>query len=80
MAKDLQDWRACCVEWMTRPSPTASPTESGDEGEDGIPIGEEEEEAEDENPLDVMNCIDGLMELAIQAAVGGDDMIQTCGI
>ena len=65
---------------MTRPSPTVSPTESSDEGEDGIPIGEEEEEAEDENQLDVMNCIDGLMELVTQAGVGGDDTIQTCGI
>jgi hypothetical protein len=60
---------------MTHPSPTASPTAIDDKGEDDIPIGEAEEEAEDENQLDVIDCIDGLMELATQAGIGGDDKI-----
>jgi hypothetical protein len=76
MPKDLQERRARCVEWMTRPSPTSSPTASDDEGEDEIRVGETEEE----NQFDVMDCIDSLMELATQAGVGGDDIIQTCRI
>jgi hypothetical protein len=65
---------------MTHPSPTASRTASNDKGVDEIHIGEAEEEAEDENQLDVMDCMDNLMELATQAGAGGDDTIQTCGI
>ena len=61
MPKDLQERRARCVEWMNRPSPTASPAASDDEGE---------------IQLDVMDCVDGLMEFAAQA--GGDDTIQEC--
>ena len=56
---------------MTRHSPTTSPTASDDKGKDEICIGETEEEAEDENQLDVMDYIDGQMELATQAGVGG---------
>ncbi|KAL3784988.1 hypothetical protein HJC23_011189 [Cyclotella cryptica] len=32
MPKELQERRLHCVEWMDRPSPTASPTASDDEG------------------------------------------------
>ena len=46
MPKDLQELRACCVEWMTCLSPTASPAASDDEGEDVILDGTTEEEAE----------------------------------
>ncbi len=76
MPKDLQERRARCVEWMNRPSPTASPTASDDEYEDGLPDGATEGEAEGEFQLDVMDCVDGLMEFAAQA--GGDDTIQEC--
>jgi hypothetical protein len=66
---------------MSRPSPTSSPTTSDDEGEDEICSGETEQAMEDNNPLDVMDCIDGLMELATQTGGGGgDDTIQTCEI
>ena len=61
---------------MTRPSPTASPAASDDEGEDGIQYGVTEEEAEGENQVDVMDCIEGLIEFATQAGEGGDNMIQ----
>ncbi len=33
MPKDLQEQRLCCVEWITRPSPTTSPYQS-DKDED----------------------------------------------
>ena len=33
MPKDLSERRARCLEWMDRPSPTASPDASDDEGE-----------------------------------------------
>ncbi len=52
MPKDLQERRARCVEWMNRPSLTASLAASDDEGE---------------IQLDVMDCVDGLMEFATQA-------------
>ena len=61
---------------MTRPSPTASPAASDDEGEDGIQYGVTEEEAEGENQVDVMDCIEGLIEFATQAGEGGDNTIQ----
>jgi hypothetical protein len=50
------------------------------EGEDGIQDGEAAEEVGDENQLDVMNCIDRLMEVGTQAGDGGNDTIQVCGI
>jgi hypothetical protein len=56
---------------MTCPSPTASPAASDDEGEDGIQYGATEEEAEGENQVDVMDCIEGLIEFATQAGGGG---------
>ena len=31
MPKDLIGRRECCVEWITRPSPTTSPNQSDDE-------------------------------------------------
>ena len=55
------------MEWMTCPSPTASPAASDDEDEDGIQYGVTEEEAEGENQVDVMDCIEGLIEFATQA-------------
>ncbi len=71
MSKDLQEWRACCVEWMNHPSLTASPTASDDKGENGLPDGAAEEEAEGEIQLDFMDCVDGLTEFATQAGGGG---------
>ena len=62
MPKDLQEWRACCVEWMTRPSPTASPTASDDEGD--------EKEGKNEQ-VDVMDCVEGMLEFATQAGGRG---------
>jgi hypothetical protein len=38
--KDLHEQCAHCVKWMTRPSPTASPTAIDDEGRDGISDGD----------------------------------------
>ena len=52
---------------MTCPFPTASPAASDDEGEDVIQYGVTEEEAEVENQVDVMDCIEGLIEFATQA-------------
>ena len=49
---------------MSRPSPSASPAASDDEAEDGILNGATEEEAEGENQVDVMDCIEGLIEFA----------------
>jgi hypothetical protein len=80
MPKELQERRLRCVEWMGRPSPTASPTASDDEGEDGLAIDTTAEEAEGELEFDVMDCVDGLMEFATQAGGGGEGTIQTCGI
>jgi hypothetical protein len=74
MPKELQDRRLRCVEWMNRPSPTASPTASDDEGEDILADNATAEEEEGEMQFDVMDCVDGLMEFATQAGV------QTCGI
>jgi hypothetical protein len=63
---------------MSRPSPTSSPTESDDEGEDEICSGETKQAMEDDNQLDIMVCIYCLMELETQTGGGGsDDMIQT---
>ena len=76
MPKNLQEWRACCVEHMNCPSRMDSLTASDDECEDGLPDGATEGEAEGEFQLDVMECVDGLMEFAAQA--GGDDTIQEC--
>jgi hypothetical protein len=76
MPKDLQERRARCVEWMKRPSPAASPTASDDEGENGLPDGAADEEAEGEIQLDVMDCVDGLMEFATQAGTEWDNTIE----
>ena len=46
MPRHLEERWACCVEWMTCPSPTASLAASDVEGEDGIQYGATEEEAE----------------------------------
>ncbi len=73
MPKDLQERRDCCVEWVTRPSPTASPAASDDEGEDGKQDGAAEEEVKGEAQWDVMNCVEGLMEFATQSRGGGRD-------
>jgi hypothetical protein len=80
MPKELQDRRLRCVEWMGRPSPTASPTASDDEGDDRLADKATAEEEEGELQFDVMDCVDGLMEFATQAGGGGGDTIQTCGI
>ena len=64
---------------MTRPFPTASPTASDDEcddGKDGAP----EEEVEGEAQWDVMNCVEGLMEFATQSGGEGGETFQTCSI
>jgi hypothetical protein len=80
MPKELQDRRLRCVEWMARPSPTASPTASDDEGDDILAENATAEEQEGEMQFDVMDCVDGLMEFATQAGGGGDDTVHTCGI
>jgi len=80
MPKELQDQRLRCVEWMARPSPTASPTASDDEGDDILAENATAEEQEGEMQFDVMDCVDGLMEFATQAGGGGDDTVHTCGI
>ena len=56
---------------MTHLSPTAPATVINDVGEDEICIGEAEEEEEDENRLDVMDCIDSLIKLATKARLEG---------
>ena len=43
MPKELGERRARCLAWMRRPSPTASPNGSDDEGDHG----EDEEEGDD---------------------------------
>ena len=65
MPKDLQEWRAHCVDWMNCPSPTASPAASDDEGE---------------IQLDVRDCVDGLMKFATQAGTEWDGTILECDI
>ena len=65
---------------MTCPSPTASPAASDDEGEDGIQYGATEEEGEGEQQLDVMDCIEGMLELATHAVGIGDNTILACSI
>ena len=64
---------------MTRPSPTASPAASDDEGEDVILDGATEE-AEVEKQVDVMDCIEGMLELATQAGGRGDATFLSCHI
>ena len=44
---------------MNHLSQTASPAASHDAGEDGIQDGATEQEADDENQVDVMECIEG---------------------
>ena len=61
---------------MKRPSPTASPTASDDEGENGLPDGAADGEAEGEIQLDVMDCVDGLVEFATQAGTEWDNTIE----
>ena len=80
MPKDLQERRARCIEWMTRQSPTASPAASDDEGDDVIIDGATEEEEEGENQVDVMDCIEGMLELATHAVGIGDNTILACSI
>ncbi len=65
---------------MTRPSPTASSALSDDEGENGILDGVAEKEAEVENQVDVIDCIEGLLECATQAGEGENDIIPCYGI
>lgn len=57
-------------------SPTASPASpaaSDDEDEDIILDGATEEEGEGEQQLDVMDCIEGMLELATPAGGRGDN-------
>ena len=68
------------MEWMTHLSPTASPAASDDEGEDVILDGATEEEAEVEKQVDVMDCIEGILELVTQAGGRGDDTFLSCDI
>jgi hypothetical protein len=76
MPKELQERRLRCVEWMDHPSPTASPTASDDEAEDGLPDNATVEEAEVEFEFDTMDCVDELIEFTTQAGGGGDGTIQ----
>ena len=71
MPRDPEEQRARCVERMSHPSLTASPAASDDEGENGILDGVTEEEAEGENQVDVMDCIEGLIEFATRAGGRG---------
>ena len=61
-------------------SPTASPAASDDEGDDVIIDGATEEEEEGENQVDVMDCIEGMLELATHAEGRGDNTILACSI
>ncbi len=61
-------------------SPTASPAASDDEGDDVIVDGATEEEEEGENQVDVMDCIEGMLELATHAVGIGDNTILACSI
>ncbi len=70
MPRDLEERRARCIEWIACPSPAPSPNVSDDEGEDGEKEGVTEGEAEWDAPLDVFDCVTGLMELATQG--GGE--------
>ena len=72
--------QACCVKRMTRPSPTASPAASDDEGEDIILDGGAEGEGEGEQQLDVMDCIEGMLELTTQAGGRGDNTFLSCSV
>ena len=68
------------MEWMTRVSPTASPAVSDDEGDDVIVEGATEEEEEGENEqVDVMDCVEGMLEFAMTGGVG-DNSILACAI
>ena len=74
MPKDLADRRARCVEWMRRPSPTASPESTDDDDEGGMEVFAREE--------DVADGVDGLLGLAANeldgffASATGDDAAQ----
>jgi len=59
MPKDLIERRSRCLEWMHRPSPTASPNGSDDEGES-----EDDGEGEEEEPNDMDGVVAGLLGLA----------------
>ena len=61
-------------------SPTASPAASDDEGDDVIIDGATEEEEEGKNHVDVMDCIEGMLELATHAVGIGDNTILACSI
>ena len=78
MPKDLQEQCARCVEGMSCPSPTASPTVSDDESGDGMQDKATEEEVEDEAQWNVMDCVEGILEVATQA--GGGNTILACSI
>ena len=81
LTRNKEERRARCVEWMTRVSPTASPAASDNEGDDVIVEGATEEEEEGENEqVDVMDCIEGMLEFATQTWGEGDNTIQVCGI
>ena len=80
MPKELQEQQARSLEQMTCPSPNASPALSDDEGENWILEWVTEEEPEGENQVDVMDCIEGLIEFATQAGEGENHTIQCCGI
>ena len=65
---------------MTCVSPTASPAASDDEGDDVIVEGATEEEEEGENEqVDVMDCVEGMLEFAMTGGVG-DNTILACAI
>ena len=54
---------------------------SDDEGDDVIVDGATEEEEEGENQqVDVMDCVEGMLELATHAGGRGDNTIQACAI
>ena len=60
------------MEWVTRVSPTASPAASDDEGDDVIVEGATEEEEEGENEqVDVMDCIEGMLKFTTQTGGRG---------
>ncbi len=65
---------------MTCLSPTASSAASDDEGEDVILDGETEEETEVEKQVDVMDYIEGILELATHAEGRGDNIFLSCDI
>ena len=59
MPKDLRERHSRCLEWMHRPSPTASPNGSDDEGEI-----KEEGKGEEEEPDNMDGVVAGLLGLA----------------